>query len=108
MTRDPSNTPPEQDQETKAEQDDNVVQFRQAVEIKQPSQAAAEEAAKPRRAFEDLPPAAQRALLEAEERRKERDALKESAERPKEFGGRGGLDPSRYEDYEIGGRTIDF
>ena len=64
--------------------------------------------APPRRAFEDLPPAAQRALKEAQERRKERDALKVSAERPKELGGRGGLDPSRYEDYEIGGRAIDF
>ncbi|WP_197704032.1 DUF1674 domain-containing protein [Cohaesibacter sp. ES.047] len=63
---------------------------------------------KPRRRFEDLPPAAQRALLEAEERRKERDALKVSADRPAEVGGRGGLDPSRYEDYEIGGRAIDF
>lgn len=64
---------------------------------------------KPRkRKFEDLPPAAQRALKEAEERRKERDAVKLSAERPTEVGGRGGLDPSRYEDYEISGRAIDF
>ena len=62
----------------------------------------------PQRRFEDLPPAAQRALMEAEERRKERDALKVSANRPKEMGGRGGLDPSRYDDYEIGGRAIDF
>ncbi|WP_119306200.1 DUF1674 domain-containing protein [Cohaesibacter haloalkalitolerans] len=62
----------------------------------------------PRRKFEDLPPAAQRALMEAEERRRERDALKVSADRPKEFNGRGGLDPSRYDDYEIDGRAIDF
>ncbi|WP_316858268.1 DUF1674 domain-containing protein [uncultured Cohaesibacter sp.] len=62
----------------------------------------------PRRKFEDLPPAAQRALLEAEDRRKERDALKISQNRPKEYSGRGGLDPSRYEDYEINGRAIDF
>ena len=69
----------------------------------------AQEEEKPaRRKFEDLPPAAQRALKEAEERRKERDALKVSEDRPKELGGRGGLDPSRYEDYEIGGRAIDF
>ncbi|WP_319531574.1 DUF1674 domain-containing protein [uncultured Cohaesibacter sp.] len=71
-----------------------------------PPQVEKEE--KPRRRFEDLPPAAQRALLEAEERRKERDALKVSADRPTEVGGRGGLDPSRYDDYEIGGRAIDF
>ncbi|WP_394703375.1 DUF1674 domain-containing protein [uncultured Cohaesibacter sp.] len=63
---------------------------------------------KPRRKFEDLPPAAQRALMEAEERRKERDALKVSADRPTELNGRGGLDPSRYDDYEIDGRAIDF
>ncbi|WP_320144430.1 DUF1674 domain-containing protein [uncultured Cohaesibacter sp.] len=62
----------------------------------------------PRRKFEDLPPAAQRALMEAEQRRKERDALKVSADRPKELNGRGGLDPSRYDDYEIDGRAIDF
>ena len=63
---------------------------------------------RPRRKFKDLPPAAQRALMEAEERRKERDALKVSADRPKELNGRGGLDPSRYDDYEIDGRAIDF
>lgn len=108
MTSDPSNNPSDDTKQSQSQQDGNVIQFRQAVEVKQPSQAAKEEAAKPRRTFEELPPAAQRALLEAEERRKERDALKESAERPKEFGGRGGLDPSRYDDYEIGGRTIDF
>lgn len=108
MTREKSNTPPQDNPQTETQQDDTVIQFRQAVEVRQPSQVAAEEAAKPRRSFEELPPAAQRALLEAEERRKERDALKESAKRPTEFGGRGGLDPSRYEDYEIGGRTIDF
>jgi hypothetical protein len=62
----------------------------------------------PKRRFEDLPPAAQRALKEAEERRKERDALKESKKMPREIGGRGGLDPARYDDYEIGGRAIDF
>nr|WP_245417976.1 DUF1674 domain-containing protein [Cohaesibacter celericrescens] len=55
-----------------------------------------------------MPAPAQRALLEAQERRKERDAIKESANRPKELGGRGGLDPSRYNDYEIDGRAIDF
>ena len=28
--------------------------------------------------------------------------------RPKEIGGRGGLDPTRYGDWEKGGRCIDF
>ncbi|PLW76344.1 DUF1674 domain-containing protein [Cohaesibacter celericrescens] len=73
-----------------------------------PPKPEAEQEAEPRRKFEDLPAPAQRALLEAQERRKERDAIKESANRPKELGGRGGLDPSRYNDYEIDGRAIDF
>ena len=85
---------------------DNVLPFRKAVEQIPPEPQQQEE--KPRRRFEELPPAAQRALKEAEERRKERDAVKESKARPTEIGGRGGRDPSRYDDYEIGGRTIDF
>lgn len=27
---------------------------------------------------------------------------------PKEIGGRGGLDPARYGDWEIGGKCVDF
>lgn len=54
---------------------------------------------------EDLPPAAQRALKEAEERRKRQPA---ASARPKEVGGRGGEDPARYGDWEIKGRAIDF
>ena len=95
-----------QDKKDQQEEGSNVVQFRQVVDQEPPKPEQKEE--KPRRKFEDLPPAAQRALKEAEDRRKERDALKESANRPSEVGGRGGLDPSRYDDYEIGGRTIDF
>jgi hypothetical protein len=30
------------------------------------------------------------------------------AERPREIGGRGGLDPTRYGDWEKAGRCIDF
>ncbi|OJY03859.1 MAG: DUF1674 domain-containing protein [Rhizobiales bacterium 63-22] len=56
------------------------------------------------RAFEDLPPAAQRALKEAEARR----AAEKPAPAPKEIGGRGGKDPARFGDWEIKGRTIDF
>ena len=32
----------------------------------------------------------------------------DNAERPKEIGGRGGLDPTRYGDWEKAGRCIDF
>ncbi len=60
----------------------------------------------PARKFEDLPPAAQRALQEAEARRKEIDARQQ--ELPKEVDGRGGLEPTRYEDWEIKGLTVDF
>ncbi|MCO6188022.1 DUF1674 domain-containing protein [Rhizobium sp. L1K21] len=51
-----------------------------------------------------LSPAAERALAEAEERRKNA----EKVERAKEIGGRGGEDPARYGDWEIKGRAIDF
>ncbi|MGI9235035.1 MAG: DUF1674 domain-containing protein [Woeseiaceae bacterium] len=32
----------------------------------------------------------------------------DASERPAEFGGRGGLDPTRYGDWEKAGRCIDF
>lgn len=53
-----------------------------------------------------LTPAAQRALAEAEARRKAMDERAASA--PKEVDGRGGLDPARYGDWEIKGITADF
>lgn len=53
-----------------------------------------------------LSPAAQRALAEAEARRQAIDAA--TAMAPKEKGGRGGLEPSRYGDWEIKGLTSDF
>ena len=52
----------------------------------------------------DLPPAAQRALAEAEERRRKAEAKA----RPKELGGRDGPDPARYGDWEKKGIAIDF
>ena len=52
-----------------------------------------------------LTPEAQRALAEAAERRKAAEA---AADAPKEFDGRGGLDPVRYGDWEIKGLTSDF
>jgi hypothetical protein len=53
----------------------------------------------------DIPPAAQRALAEAEERRKK---AAEEAPMPKELGGRDGPEPVRYGDWEKGGLAIDF
>lgn len=58
----------------------------------------------PRQAVPDLPPAAQRALAEAEERRRTAKA----ADLPKELGGRNGLDPVRFGDWEKKGIAIDF
>lgn len=52
----------------------------------------------------DLPPAAQRALAEAEERRKKAAA----AELPTELGGRDGPEPVRYGDWEKKGIAVDF
>ncbi len=57
------------------------------------------------RRLEDLPPAAQRALKEAHARREKQD---DQAGQPTEVGGRGGKDPSRYGDWEIDGRAVDF
>jgi hypothetical protein len=64
---------------------------------------AADRDAPPRR---KLTPAAERALAEAAARRAERDRL--GGGEPKETGGRGGLDPTRYGDWEINGLTSDF
>ena len=53
-----------------------------------------------------LPPAAQRALAEAAERRRLAEEARTSA--PKEIDGRDGLDPVRYGDWEIKGLACDF
>lgn len=53
-----------------------------------------------------LSPAAQRALAEAQARRQAIDEKTSAA--PMEKGGRGGLDPNRYGDWEIKGITADF
>ncbi len=54
---------------------------------------------------QDLPPAAQRALAEAEARRKAAEA---APELPPELGGRKGPEPVRYGDWEKKGLAIDF
>jgi hypothetical protein len=53
-----------------------------------------------------LPSAAERALAEAAARRAERD--RKTTEQRKESGGRGGLDPTRYGDWEKDGLISDF
>lgn len=53
-----------------------------------------------------LSPEAQRALAEAEARRRKRDEEKRAAE--KELGGREGPDPVRYGDWENDGIISDF
>jgi len=52
----------------------------------------------------DLPAAAQRALAEAEERRKADKGLG----LPEELGGRDGPEPVRYGDWEKKGLAVDF
>jgi len=52
----------------------------------------------------DLPPAAQRALAEAEARRRTNVA----SVTPKELGGRDGPEPVRYGDWEKKGIAVDF
>mgnify|MGYP000910293545 CR=1 FL=1 len=53
-----------------------------------------------------LSEAAKRALAEAEARRAAIDAA--GKDRPKELDGRGGLEPVRYGDWEVGGIASDF
>ncbi len=53
---------------------------------------------------DDLPPAAKRALQEAEERRRAAQEL----ELPPELGGRDGPEPVRYGDWEKKGIAVDF
>jgi len=65
--------------------------------------AEAQEPEPPRR---PLSPAAARALAEAEERRRQRDANGQAG--PAELGGRAGPDPVRYGDWENGGIASDF
>ncbi|MGL4975319.1 MAG: DUF1674 domain-containing protein [Bosea sp. (in: a-proteobacteria)] len=75
-------------------------------DIKAADQAKAQEAAlaEPRK----LTPAAERALAEAAERRAAIDAKAANLTSEKEIAGRGGLEPVRYDDWEIKGIASDF
>jgi hypothetical protein len=68
-----------------------------------PRQSAADAATQPRK---PLTPAAQRALAEAEERR--REAAEHAKAMPKELQGPKGLEPTRYGDWERKGIASDF
>ena len=76
-------------------------------------QARADQTAEPTSGKRQLTPAAQRALAEAAARRAERDRDRDAArssreEGAKEKAGRGGLDPTRYGDWEVNGLASDF
>ena len=71
--------------------------------IKKPDGKGAKTTSRPK---SRLGPAAVRALEEAEERRKAREREKVKSE--KEVGGRSGLDPVRYGDWEKDGTASDF
>jgi hypothetical protein len=73
-----------------------------------PSSAKASEPSANKR---PLPQAAARALAEAEARRTERErgnAETQASLPTTEVGGRGGLDPTRYGDWEVNGLASDF
>lgn len=55
-----------------------------------------------------LTPAAQRALAEAQARRVAIDAHAKEVASGKEINGRGGLEPVRYDDWEVKGIASDF
>jgi hypothetical protein len=57
---------------------------------------------------QNLPEAAKRALAEAAERRKAYDRKQADLASQKEKNGRGGLDPVRYDDWEVKGISSDF
>jgi len=51
---------------------------------------------------------AQRALAEAQARRAEIDRREQALKAERELNGRGGLDPVRYDDWEVKGIASDF
>ena len=66
----------------------------------------AAKAAQPAAPRKSLSPAAERALAEAARRRAESEG--KATDRPKEFGGPSGPEPTRYGDWEKKGLTSDF
>lgn len=77
---------------------------RQDPHRQEPAAEAGDGAAPPR----ILSPAAQRALAEAAERRAAIDARAAEISAKPERQGRGGLEPVRYDDWEVKGLAVDF
>ncbi len=75
--------------------------FTTAVAVEAPSTAAEP----PKKVLSE---AAKRALAEAAERRAALDAKAQDLAAQAELHGRGGADPVRYDDWEIGGIAVDF
>ena len=71
-----------------------------------PSTSDPHPTAEPEPPRKPLTPEAQRALAEAEQRRRLADQA--PADRPREIGGQAGPDPTRYGDWEKGGIASDF
>jgi hypothetical protein len=76
--------------------------FSTAVSVDQPSTLGAAEPPKV------LSEAAKRALAEAAERRAALEAKAAELAKNPELHGRGGADPVRYDDWEVGGIAVDF
>jgi hypothetical protein len=62
------------------------------------------------KSYDELPAAAQRALEEAEQRRRaiDQDVARKQPAAPREINGRKGPDPARYGDWENKGIASDF
>ncbi|GJD72780.1 DUF1674 domain-containing protein [Methylobacterium goesingense] len=73
----------------------------------EPTENRADET-RPPPAKRDLTPEAARALAEAAERRAAIDARAAEIATARERQGRGGLEPVRYDDWEIKGIAVDF
>jgi hypothetical protein len=56
----------------------------------------------------ELTPEASRALQEAAERRAALDEKAKALAEKREIAGRGGLDPVRYDDWDVKGLAVDF
>lgn len=69
---------------------------------------AGEDVPVPATEAKQLPPAAQRALAEAAARRAAIDAHAAEVANQREVNGRGGLEPVRYDDWEVKGIASDF
>lgn len=67
-----------------------------------------DETARPSAPRKPLTPAAQRALDEADARRKAQAEREAALAAKREIDGRGGKDPVRYEDWEVKGIASDF